>query len=359
MPPQGPAARHVLVVDAGGLRVHGLADLRHRPPRPHRAGERPLHPGDGPEQVDGGGPGGGQQIAGPVELGGELGGPRRGAAPQLQHHAHRGRDAYRRRPADDHRPDRPGHLPRVAAPDVRLPGRQPALVDHDHFAVFPSDCRQHPARPPPPVKSPSRARRIRPACVGGCAAPRSGPRRAVSPRPAAPAPAARSRLCRYSSTDAMAALINVARNPPSSATGPRRARSGRRSGARPPMPPRRIPIGAEVGEAGQGERRHHAGVVAHRVQILGVELDEGHELVGGELGAEEVGHRRQVRRRHPEQGRHRREQPTEDDGQGQAGADEPQAVVDHRDAREERDQHRGHVHGQPHAVRRRRPRGRR
>jgi hypothetical protein len=133
-------------VDRLGFAVEPFLDLVDRLPRLRAGGKRPLHPLDRPEQVHGGRPRGGHELANPVELGGELLGAGRAAPAHPDCNAHRGCHADRRRAADYHRLDRARDLRRRLAADVDLLRRQLALVDHDDDVVFPRYCWKHDSR---------------------------------------------------------------------------------------------------------------------------------------------------------------------------------------------------------------------
>jgi hypothetical protein len=108
-----------------------------------RRGECRLHPLNRPEQVDRRRARRGHQIAGALELRGELFGARRRAAPHPQRNSHRRRHTNRRRAADHHRGDRLGDVLGRPAGDVDLGPRQLALVDHHDAGVVPLDGRKH------------------------------------------------------------------------------------------------------------------------------------------------------------------------------------------------------------------------
>ena len=61
MPAQRPVHRDVLVQDPLGFLQQAALDLDHR--LPAQSGQRPLHPLDGPEQVDRGRSGGREMLA--------------------------------------------------------------------------------------------------------------------------------------------------------------------------------------------------------------------------------------------------------------------------------------------------------
>ena len=102
-----------------------------------------LHPLDRPEQIDRGRTRRGHQVAGLLELRGELPGAGRLAALHPERDAHRRRHADRGRAANHHRLDGLGDVVRGLAPHVHLGRRQLALVDHHDDVVFPGDRRKH------------------------------------------------------------------------------------------------------------------------------------------------------------------------------------------------------------------------
>ena len=126
--PRDRAASAISSADSPGLRA---------------LGERALHPVDRPEQVDRGRPRRRHQVAGLLELDRELLRALGRAAPHPERDAHRGRDADRRRAANDHRPDRLRDFRRRPAAHVDFLGGQLALIDHDDDVVLAIDGREH------------------------------------------------------------------------------------------------------------------------------------------------------------------------------------------------------------------------
>jgi hypothetical protein len=130
-------------VDQLGFAVEAILDLIHRLARLRRLGETSLHALDRPEQVDRRRPSRRHQVAGFLELRGELLRPRRAAFAHAEREAHRRGDANRGSAANDHGPDRTGHVGGRLAAHVDFLGRQLTLVDHDDHVVFARDSGEH------------------------------------------------------------------------------------------------------------------------------------------------------------------------------------------------------------------------
>ncbi len=107
------------------------------------AAEAFAHALDGPEEVDGRGPGRAHQLAVVVEVLFEVGDRSADGLPRAERDAHRRRDADGRRAADDHLLDGVGHLLAGAEGKILLLVRQEALVDHAHALVRPFDGLNH------------------------------------------------------------------------------------------------------------------------------------------------------------------------------------------------------------------------
>ena len=106
-----------------------LLYVGHRGAGRDEIGEQPLHAVDGPEEIDGGGPGSGESSANLFELGREVLRGRGVAAQSAEGDAVSGRDADGGSAADDHGDDDVGHLFIGGGEHVALFERELGLVD--------------------------------------------------------------------------------------------------------------------------------------------------------------------------------------------------------------------------------------
>jgi hypothetical protein len=139
----GLAAGDVLVMNELGFPEEPVAQFLGRLAGLRTLGEDALHAIDRPEQVHGGRPRAGHQVAGLLEIDGELARALGRALADAERDAVRRGHADRRRAADDHGADRLGDLGGGAAAHVHFLGGQLALVHHDDGVVLEIDGRQH------------------------------------------------------------------------------------------------------------------------------------------------------------------------------------------------------------------------
>ena len=147
---RGQELRPEVAHAAAGLEVLALDGERLvEEPVPERLAPRGLqrpeplpHPLDRPEEVDGGGPRGGERRAHVAPLGPERGALAAGRA-HAEGEAEGGGDPDRGSAADRHVLDGGRDLVVVPAAQEHLLGRQAPLVDHHHDAVLPRHRRDH------------------------------------------------------------------------------------------------------------------------------------------------------------------------------------------------------------------------
>ena len=139
----GATARQIFVVNVARIGLHQTLDLIDRLPRGCGCGKHSLQTVNRPEQIHGRRPRRGHQLAQLVKLSGQLLGARRLTRSDTEREPHRRGHAYRRRAANDHRPDGFGYFLRGLARYVYFSAWQLALIDHDDTGVVPLYCRKH------------------------------------------------------------------------------------------------------------------------------------------------------------------------------------------------------------------------